>query len=804
MDTLLQDVRFALRTLRKSPGFVVLSVICLAVGIGFTTSNFSVVDAALMSPYGFEDQDRLVAIQEANPKRDVDEAGPSFQNFRDLRDRNEAFSAVAAQSLRSLTLTDGEEPVRLPGATVTWNLFRTLGVKPILGRDFLEEEDRPGAPGTILLSHGVWTRRYGGDRSVVGRVIMVNSRPHTVIGVMPERFRFPDNRDLWIPITPIEDKTPRAERAVAVYARLKPGVSMERARAELAGLSKQLAEQYPEANTGWAFRLRTLREVFTPADVRISILAMAGAGLCVLLIACANVANLMLARATRRFREIAIRASLGAGRRRIVRQLLTEAVVISLAAGVFGILIAHWFLDLITASMPVEDQIPYYIHWQIDGAALAFALVASVLTGLLFGLAPALQITRGNLVESLKEGGRGAGGGRSRLRNILVVAEIALSLMLLVGASLFVSSFMKLQSADAGLDPAPIMTMRIYMPGQPYEAPAPKTRRVEDVVRRLEAIPRVVASAASNNIPISAGGGGGSIEIEGKPVPRGEEPGIFYTGVTAHWFKSLGVPFVEGRDFTDAEGHDSSGVAVVNQTMARRHWPDQSAVGQRFRIMEDLSSHWLTVIGVVRDYHNDDLDDDPVEPSAYLPYLYLATPNTGIVIRTEGNPAAVTAAARQAIRESDAGLPVFEVQTLQKLREFGYWEYLLFSWMFSTFGAIALLLAMVGIYGVIAYGVSQRTHEIGVRMALGAHGGDVLRLVLGQGLKLALIGIGAGLAGSAVVMQALRSILFNTSPTDPISFGVVALLLVATALLASYVPARRALAVQPMMALHYE
>jgi putative ABC transport system permease protein len=773
------------------------------------TTIFSVTDAIIMTPLGFENPEQVVVINETQPKRDVFDAGPSFKNFKDLQAQTQSFSGMAAQSFRSLTLTEREDPVRLQGGTISWNLFSILGVRPILGRTFREEEDQPGAPGAVLLGYDVWVQHFSADSSIIGRTIQVNATPHTVVGVMPRRFKFPENLELWIPITPIEHASPRGARGISVFGRLKPGVSAEQASKELEAVMLRLEEAYPVENKGWSARAGAIRDEFIPTEIKLIVLTMMGAVTFVLLIACANVANLMLARATGRQREVAIRSALGAGRGRMIRMLLTESVLLGLAGGVLGIGLAFIGIKMLDASLPSPDFIPYYIDWKIDGDALMYTVVISIVTGLIFGLAPALQISTGQLQSALKEGSRGAGSGvvRNRLRNALVIGEVALSVVLLIGASLFVRSFMNMQKADAGFTTERLMTLRIYMPGDRYLPSTPKAQRVDDIVGRIETIPGVVAATASNNIPLSNGGGGGSVVVEGKAVDPGEEPDIFYAGVTPHWFRTLDVPILRGRDFTDAEGRDSSGVAVINQTMADKLWGKEDPLGRRFRFTGDTAAPWFTVIGVTRDINLEGIDphDDEAQPAAFVPYPYMATPNTGITIRTStANPEQVMSAVRAQIRASDPILPVFEVQTMQTRREEGYWEFSLFSWMFGIFGAVALMLAAIGVYGVISYGVSQRTHEIGVRMALGARSGDVLALIIRQGMTLTLAGVFLGLLGAFGVTRVIGSMLFGISPTDPISFVGIAVFLTSVAVVASYVPARRAMGVDPVTALRYE
>ena len=807
MDTLIQDIRFALRNLRKTPGFTLLAAITLALGIGVNTTMFSVVDGILIKPYPFREPENLVVLFETSARRNIDEGNPSYQNVLDWKREAKSFETIAMASGRSAVLTDGVgEPERLLSSPISWDMFPMLGKDPIIGRHIREDEDKPGAPGVVLLGHALWMRRYNGDPNVIGRVITINTKAHTVIGVMEPEFRFPARHDLWIPIQPVFHDVGRGSRGFMTWARLKSSVSGATADAELKGIAKNLAAAYPAANEDWSARVGSLSEEMTPDDVRLTLWAMFGAVTFVLLIACANVANLLLARATARQREVAIRAALGAGRWRIVRQLLTESVIVAVAGGVLGALLAVWGTDLIWLGIPPESDTPYYITWSVDASTLGYTLLISLFVGVVFGLAPALEATKGNLQESLKEGGRGsAGSKRHRLRNGLVVAEVALSLILLVGASLFVRSFLRANNASGGFDTAPIMTFRTYMPGDQYVGPSPKARRIEDVMRRIEALPGVVAAAASNLIPLSGGGSGNGVAIEGKPVDPGEERGIFWTGVTAHWLKTLNVAVSAGRDLTEREAAESSGVAVINQPMAEQFWGGEDPIGRRFRFPDDSAIGWVTVIGVVPFIQNDEIDDTERNAAAYLPYPYLATPNTGIVVRVAGgDPRAIMTQVRREVRNADPGMPVFDVYTMEAVRRVGFWQFKLFGWMFAVFGAIALLLAAVGVYGVLAYSVTQRTQEMGVRTALGARPADVLRLVVGEGVKLAGLGIGIGLLGAFGVTRFVASILYDTSPSDPLSYTAVALFLVGVAALASWLPARKATRVDPIIALRYE
>jgi putative ABC transport system permease protein len=798
----LQDIRYAVRSLLKNRGFTAIAVACLAIGIGVNSTIFSVVDGVILRPYPYPDPDRIIVVHSINQKEGVRRGGISYADYKDFRDSNATIASLAAFTQRSLTIADSTgEPERYLGSTVSWNLFHLLGVAPVEGRNFAPEDDRPGAEPVVLLSYEVWERRYQKDRGVIGRAININGRPHNVIGVMPPRFLFPENQRLWVPISFYQETATRDQRGLQVFARMKPGVTRQQAAADLTALAGRLASTYPLENENWGIAARSLGEWMLPADVKLVILTMMGAVTLVLLIACSNVANLLLARASARQREISIRTALGAGRWRVIRQLLTEAVFIGLLSAPLGVLIAWIGIKLLDSSMP-PDEVPYFISWSLNARSLLYTITISMLTGIVFGLAPALQAVRGNLHTSLKEGGRGtAGGSRAWLRNSLVVIEVALSLVLLVGASLFVRSFLNLQTASVGFDTAPLMTMRFYLPGTAYEAEDAKAQRVDDVVRRIEALPGVQSAFASNLVPMGGGGGGGRALIEGRTYERGKEPVITMVGVTPHLRRTMDVPLLKGRDFTDSEGTTRSGLALINEQMAKRMWPEADPVGRRFRLTGDKAP-WFTVIGVVADFRHDQGDNnEPQEPSAYVPYLYQQTLNTGVTIRVSGDPMQITPAAREQIRASDPMLPVFDVNTMEALRQLSYWQYRLFGSMFSIFGAIALGLASIGVYGVLSYSVSQRVQEIGVRLALGAERSHVLKLIVGQGLTLAAFGVVGGLIGAWGVTRFISTLLFNVTPTDPLSFVSVSVFLTLVAMFASYLPARRAMAVDPIVAL---
>jgi putative ABC transport system permease protein len=801
---LYQDIRYALRNLSRSKGFATVAILCLGFGIGLNATIFSVIDGVLLKPYPYPDPDRILVVGEQKA-RSTDQAGLSYLDMRDWNDANTVFSTIAAVSGRSMTVADGGgEPERYLGAGASWDLFAMLGARPIRGRDFSAEDDREGAADVVMLGYDMWMLRYAGRDDVIGRAILVNSKPHVVIGVMPQGFAFPFNQKLWVPLTPLVAKDQRNFRGLFAFGRLKPGVTMAQARQGLDAIAVRLAAQYPETNEGWVSDLRTLRQAFLPPDVPLVLMLMMAGVTLVLFIACSNVANLLLARAAGRRREISVRAALGAGRGRIVRQLVTESLVLGLLSVPLGIVLAAVGTRLIASAVP-PDQIPYYVHWELDWRAVIYTVAIAAGTALVFGLFPALQISRGNLHETLKEGTRGNSVAKSFLRSTLVVAQVAFALVALVGALLFVRSFWNLGAFDIGFDTRPLMSMRFYMPGAIYEAPDAKLRRVEDIVRRVEALPGVRATFASNMVPLGNGGGGGTVIIDGRPVEQGQESNISLIGVTPHFDATLGLTIIEGRDFTDAEGWSHSPVALINQRMKSRFWPTGNAIGGRFRL-NDPKEEWFTVIGVTPDINLYGVDpgNEQAPAVAYVPFAYQQFLNTGLTVRVDGDPASITSAVREAIRASDPNLPMSQVRTVSELRRLSFWQYALYGWIFGTTGMIGLLLAAIGVYGVLSYSVSQRTQEMGVRVALGAGTTQILRLVVGQGLALAAIGIAIGCVLAGVAMPAARSLLFKVSPFDPVTFTAVALFLGAVSFLASFLPARRATRVDPVIALRGE
>jgi putative ABC transport system permease protein len=803
----LQDIRYALRTLVTQRAFAAVVVLCLGTGIGVNATIFSVVDGVLIQPFPYAQPDRLLVLYGINREADIEEAGFSQLDLDDYRAETTRLQSVAAVTGRSLTLSDdgGSEPTRYLGAAISWDLFPMLGIAPVAGRHFGPNDDKPGAADVVILSHEVWTLRYQANPATIGRRVLINGKPHEVVGVMPKGFKFPEIQQLWVPVTPLVHRNARENRSLRVFARLADGATLEQADEEARAITARLAASYPATHKGWSAEAHDLRVEMIPNDVSLVIWLMMGAATLVLVIACSNVANLLLSRASTRRREISVRAALGAGRSRIVRQLLTESVVFGLLSVPLGLALAYVGTQLLTSAMP-PDQVPYYIQWRIDWRSILYAIVASTTTAVVFGLVPAWQATRGTLHGELKEGTRGNSGTRSIARNVLVVAQVSLAIVSLVGAALFLRTFVNLDEYDLGFDAAPLMTFRVFLPGEAYEPVDAKLHRVRDLVERLQNVPGVESVFASNMVPLGGGGGGGNLQIDGVAVERGKEPYTDFVGVTPGMLRTLGKKVVAGEDFTEAQGWARTPVALVNRTLAKRHFADGSPVGRRIRVLNTGDTdEWLTVIGLVEDIKQDEIDpDDEPYSVVYVPYPYQQYVNTGFTMRVAGPPAGVMTAVRAQVRAADANLPIFNVRSMEELRKLSFWQYAIFGWVFSIIGGIALLLSSVGVYAVLSYAVSQRTREIGVRLALGASTTSVQKLIVRQGLLLAVIGVVVGLGAASVLTQRAVSLLYNVAPTDPLSYAVVASFLLTVAGFASWVPARRAMKVDPIEALRGE
>ncbi len=806
MNTLWQDIRFALRMLWKNWSMTAIVIVVLALGIGANTAIFSVINAVLLRPLPYADPDRLVRLSEDSPQ--VPQMSISYPNFLDWREQSNVFSGLAATQFRSLNLTGANEPERLAGRAVSANFFDVLGVKPALGRGFAADEDRPGANRVCLVGHGLWQRRFGADASIIGKQLTMSGEQFTVVGVLPESYRFGTPTDVFVPIGLRADEMTERSSHPGIYAiaRLKPGVTVETARAEIVAIAERIAQQY--GMQGNSATLTSLQEFFV-GDIRTSLLVLLGAVGFVLIIACANVANLLLARAASRQKEIAIRTALGAGRWRIIRQLLTESMVLALAGGIGGLLLATWGVDALRAAS--VDSLPTTAQIDLDRQVLLFTLFISLITGVVFGLAPALGASKPDLNDTLKEGGRGAtaGGRRATVRSLLVVSEIALSLVLLVSAGLLVKSFWRLLNTDPGFAAQNLLTMQLALKANEGEG-----GKVLNFFRELEgrvaALPGVEAAAYSNGLPL-LGASDTSFAIEGRPQPEpGKQPQTMLYATSPDYLRAMGIRLIKGRFFTAQDTQRSQRVAVIDEAFARQQFPDEDPIGQR--IAGDGDAPSAEIVGVVAHVKHFGLDaDESIQAQLYFPFnqapddaLPSLAGRMNFVLRTTADPLNLTAAVRREVQSLDPNQPVYNVNTMEETLDRSLAAQRLSTTLLLLFAAVALVLAAVGLYGVMSYAVTQRRHEIGIRMALGAQTGDVLRLVVGQGMTLILIGVALGLAGAFAATRVMASLLYGVSATDPVIFFSVALLLAAVALVACLIPARRATKVDPMVALRYE
>ena len=801
MDTILQDIRFAARTLFKNGWFTLIAVVCLALGIGVNTAVFSVTNSVILRPFPYRAPHELVMVTNVHERRGEDRWSMSFADFTDMKAQSRSFADMAAYYERSITLTGANEAERVSAAQVTTNTFKLLGLTPLRGRTFLPEDGNAGAPRVTLLSHGLWERRFGADSSIVGTTLTLSGEPYTVIGIMQPGLNFPEVEEIWVPIRADTAPEARDVRYYDVIGRLRPGVSEEQATAEVAAIAKRLQREYPKTNENLGARVRTLHHYMLGDNVYLVIYLMQGSVAFVLLIACANVANLLLARATGRERELAVRTALGAGRGRLVRQLLTESVLLSLLGGALGVLVAMWTVQMIDSLIP-KDDLPFWMYFGIEPNALVFTIVAAVLTGLLFGVLPAMQMSRANVNEALKEGGRGTTtAARShRLRNVLVVGEIALSLILLAGAGLMIKSFMRMAGEEPGFDTKNILTMRVSLPGTEFDSVGIRAQTYEEIVTRVAALPGVVSASYVNLIPLTDDGSRAPFIVEGKEFERGTEPVAELRFASVDYFRTLGIQLRSGRLFTQREAIDTVPVVIVSDALARRYWPSGDALGRRLRLVGDSTAPWLTVVGVIPDMKHQ-IDDPRDQMSLYIPYGLMQWRSASLVIRTSADPATLAPSVRREVRNVHPVIPTFNVRTLDEARRRDMWPFRLYGAIFGLFAWIAMVLAAIGVYGVMAYGVTQRTHEIGVRMALGARQADVLRLVVRQGLLLTIVGLTIGLVGALAVTGSMQSLLYGITTTDPMTYVFISVILAGVAVVASYVPARRATRVDPMIAL---
>jgi len=805
--------------LLKNPGFTLIAVLTLGLGVGANTAIFSVVNGVLLRPLPYHEPEHIVTL--LNDGR----FPVSPANFLDFRANSHSFAQMAAAEAWGGALTGADRPEAISGLRMGEGLFGLLGEQPLLGRTLQAEDYQQGKDHVLVLSHKLWQRAFGGDPNIIGRNITLSGESYAVVGVMPARFQFPPfwstRAEMWAPLDLRSRVTDRRGGSLRVFARLKPGVTLQQAQAEIDAMNKQLALAYPEVDTGLNIRVEPLNEKVV-GNIRRALLVLSGAVGFVLLIACANVACLLLARAAARQREAAVRVALGAGRWRIVRQLLTESLLLSLSGAALGMLLAVWGVEWLTAllagnSSSFSVRLPRLNEIRIDAAALGFTFAVSLATSLLFGLAPALAASKPDLNQTLKESGRGTSGGRRRLRETLVVAELALALVMLIGAGLLMNSFLKLQAVDPGFNPRDVLTMTVSLAGaSQYVGPAREAfyRQLTD---RLTALPGVESASAINHLPLAGDWWGTSLAIEGRPLPPpGQEVIVIFRVSRPGYFQTMGIPLRAGRDFTERDTPDAPGVAIINETLARRHWPSEDPIGKRVTLdgPRDNSRppQWLTVVGVVKDVKQNSWTDAPSN-EIYIPFQHSRSFFRGtaghytsmtLVIRTSVEPQSLAAAAQETVRSLDRNLPVSGVATMDQVIADTLWQPRFNLRLIGIFAALAMTLAAIGLYGVMSYSVAQRAREVGLRMALGAQRGDVMKLVVGQGMKLAFAGVALGLLASAALTRLMEKLLFEVSATDFSTFALIAVLLTIVALLACWIPARRATKVDPMVALRCE
>jgi putative ABC transport system permease protein len=799
-------MRYGVRILLKRPGFTLVAVITLALGIGANTAIFSVINAVLLRPLPYKQPDRLVKVWPQKPHVSASKA-----EMGAIKEHNQSFADLAAYSGWSFTLTGGNEPAKLSGARTTATFFSLLGVEAELGRTFLPDEDQPDRSRVAMLSHGLWQSRFGADQNIIGQAILIDGESHTIVGVLPPDFKFPDsqfakfNLELVVP-APLDpgDKNDYTAGYLNVVGQLAPGVTPEQAQAEVVSIIHNSREKFGRVpdNFGQLASVKPLQEEMI-GDTRPTLLILLGAVAFVLLIACANVANLYLARTTARRREIAIRAALGARRRRIIGQLLTESVLLAVAGGAAGVLLALWGIDLLVALLPAE--VPRLNVIDLDGRVLGFSLGLSLLTGVLFGLAPALQASSPDLQAALKEGGKSvtSSGGR-RVRNLLVVAEVALAMMLVIGAGLLIKSFWRRQQVDPGFKAENVLSLQVAPPSAAYEKGERKRALYRQVLERISTLPGVKAVGGIHLLPMGGSNWNPDIQVEDHPVSDGEEPpSVDWRLITPGYFQAMGIPLIRGRFFTEADREKAASVAIINETLSQRYWPNEDPLGKRVRSGFE-GKEWVPIVGVVADVKEQGLDV-PTHLELYRPYDQAPYPSAmTLMVQTDADPTALASAIRSEVLAVDKDVPLSDVQPLARVVSKSLTRPRSTMLLLAIFAGVALLLGSIGIYGVVAYGVAQRTQEIGIRMALGASSRDVLRMVLGQGMTLILAGVAIGLGCAVAATRALESLLFGVSAIDPFTFAAVSVLLTGVALVACLAPARRAMKVDPMVALRYE
>ncbi len=821
MNTLWQDLHYGVRMLLKNPGITLVVILALALGIGANTAIFSVVDAVLLRPLPYVESDRLVFLNETS--KAMDEISISYPNFTDWRNQNQVFEKIGVYNRDSYNLTGAGEAERIITGQVSADLFAALRVNAAIGRVFNNDEDKPGGSPVVVLSYGLWQRRFGGQASIVNQSLTLNGKSYTVIGVMPEGFQFPSRVEMWVPVGQLSGEASWQQRGnhPGLYgvARLKPGMSFAQAKAEMDNIGANLEKQYQDSNAGNGIGTRPLLELFV-GDVRRALWVLFAAVAFVLLIACANIANLLLARAQSRQKEMAIRAAMGAGRWRIARQLLTESVLLALVGGTLGILIAQWGIKLILYISP--DAIPRAREISLDWRVFAFTIALSFLTGILFGVVPALQAGVVDVHETLKETGRGT-SGRHWLRSSLVVVEVATTLVLLIGAGLMIRSFYRLQKVNPGFSYDHLTSFSVSLPQKKYTSNEQREQFYNRLLENLRGLPAVEATAAASGLPLGNNGWQTSFVIDGRPrPPRDQTPLMEACLVTPDYFRAMNIPLKSGRYFdahddrSSLAGKDLSklnenereiaalNAIIIDEEFARRHWPGEDAVGKRIRLGTDSTAPVLAVVGVVGRVKMEGLSQDSKRVQGYFPFAQIPNGGMTVIIKAAGEPNQLIAAVRQQVKSIDPDQPIYGIRTMDEIRAESVAPERLNLTLLSIFAGIALILAIVGIYGVMSYSVTQRTHEIGIRMAIGAQPRDVFRMVLRQGMMLALIGVVFGLIGAFGLTRLMATMLFGVEPTDPATFATIAALLTVVALVACYIPGRRATKVDPVVSLRYE
>ena len=802
LENTLRDISFSVRVLLKSYAFTFVVVLTLALGIGANTAIFSFANGILLRPLPYPQSDRLAVIDETF-KREEGPMPVSYPNFLDWREQNTVFEDVAVHfGTTRFALSGAGEPVEIRGSRITHGLMEILRISPQLGRTFTAEEDRPEQDAVVILGYELWQKNFGGDPNILGKQIVLSNRSRTIVGVMPRGFRFPEISELWVPLALTPQMFTRTDHGLTSIARLKDGVTLGQAQSEMDNIAARIEQQNPVTNEGRGVKITSLRDDLS-GSYREALLILLGVVGFVLLVACVNVANLMLARATARQKEFALRAALGASRWRIVRQLLVESLLLAVAGGALGFALSLWALHLLLSAIPI--QLPFWMDFSIDFRVLAFSLGITLLTAIIFGAIPALQTSRVDLNDTLKEGGRGAIGFRGRSRSMLVVTEIALSLVLLVGAGLMIQSFMRLRQVNIGLDAKNVFTAMVILPRAKYREPQQRITFFKQLVERVRGLPGVESAGATGTLPLNGNNWGRSLTVEGYPVLRvGQAPSIQHTVVTPGYFRTMGITLLAGRDFADTDTADALKVTIVDDRLARHYWPNESAIGKRIRFgPPENNEPWHTIIGVVKSVRHERVQSD-TEESVYLSHLEIPVANLTVVARTTSDPHDVTAAVRREVAQLDPDQPISEIATMEEVIAESIWQPRLYATLFAVFAGGALILALIGIYGVMAFLVQTRTHEIGIRMALGATARDVFKLIVGRGMKLTVFGVVIGVAGAIALTRLMHSLLFNTSATDPFTFVAIAILLSVAAFLACYIPARRAARVDPLTALRYE